>query len=83
MLHLSVRFIAYIYAFLVAGCVTVPDLPAVGPDHPANPRAVEAPVPARLSVIDLGAATLETQPQPADDESTEPDNDHQHHDGGH
>ncbi len=74
---------AYSYAFLLMGCVTVPDLPPLASDHPASPRAAEAPVPARLSVIDLGAATLETQPQPADDESTEPGDDHQHHDGGH
>ncbi len=83
MLHLSARFIAYSYVFLLLGCVTVPDLPALGQDHPANPRAAEAPVPARLPVMDFGEATRETPPPPADDKSEEPGHDHQHHDGGH
>ncbi len=83
MLHLSTRFIAYSYAFLLLGCVTVSDVPPLASDHPASPQAAAAPVPARLSVMDFGATSPETQPAPADDESTEPGHDHQHHDGGH
>jgi hypothetical protein len=46
------RFFALMTAVLVlAGCSTVVELPAVSEQHPANPNAAAAPLPALSDVL--------------------------------
>ncbi len=51
---------------MLAGCAAGPELEPVGPDHPASPRAAEAPIRLPAPILSTGeVSTAPTGPAPA------------------
>jgi len=64
-------------ALLSLGCTAVVELPPVPPDHPASPRAEEAPAPAYPRTLHIGEEDHVKSPAPAPPPKEE-DHDHEH-----
>ena len=52
------RLITVSLVLLVSACTLGPVLPPPGSDHPASPEAADAPVPSRMSALDVDASEL-------------------------
>ena len=49
---------------MLAGCASVPNPVAIGPNHPANPAAASAPLAELRSPLKADLAAATSQPQP-------------------